>query len=159
MARYYRCGEIIYSDIELSRQIIKKPVREINDAYDSGRPILINDKPIELAPVTEKDLPWLVGGNEQSRGSDGSIFCPFGTPIDLVAYQKFVEKKNAESASPDDKLKAALAKMEELRLENTALKNDVMWLTCQLEKCRYIMKMMEDEEEHRIETLDPRLYY
>lgn len=157
MARYYRCGEIIYSDIELSRQIIKKPVREINETYDSGRPIVINGEQIESAPVTEKDLPWLVGG--KNRGSDGSIFCPFGTPIDLAAYQKFVEKKKEESAGPDVRLEAALAKIEKLKRKNTSLKNDMARLACQMAKCQYIMKMMEDEEEHRIETLDPRIYY
>lgn len=87
--RYYLCNKIIYTDIEIA-QIGNKTVKQINDQYDSGHPVCIDDTPIVISKITEKQLMWIVGNKNKSF--DEYIYCPIGVPINIDAYNELMAK-------------------------------------------------------------------
>lgn len=89
--RRYLCREIVYTDSEIAK-MFNKTVQEVNDRYDSGGTICIDNIPIILTKITEKQLMWIVGGSGGNQMSDGSIYCPIGIPIDINAYEQIMSK-------------------------------------------------------------------
>ncbi len=76
--RRYLCRAIVYTESEIAK-MFNKTVQEINDRYDSGGTICIDNIPIVLTKIKEEQLMWIVGGSGGSGGnqmSDGSIYCP-----------------------------------------------------------------------------------